>query len=79
MIPLLLDYENFRREVLLGYLYNNIIEFKDFIQQYNKEKIEILKIINEANKGIAKWNDVISLFNARFFVPFEVFLKIKVI
>lgn len=60
---------------MLGYLYNNIIEFKDFIQQYNKEKIEILKIINEANKGIAKWNDVISLFNARFFVPFEVFLK----
>lgn len=75
LIPLLLDYEKFRREVLLGYLYNNIIEFKDFIQQYNKEKIEILKIINEANKGIAKWNDVISLFNARFFVPFEVFLK----
>ncbi len=35
LIPLLLDYEKFRREVLLGYLYNNIIEFKDFIQQYN--------------------------------------------
>ena len=32
LIPLLLDYEKFRREVLLGYLYNNIIEFKDFIQ-----------------------------------------------
>lgn len=75
LIPLLLDYEKFRREVLLGYLYNNITEFKDFIHQYNKEKIEILKIINEANQGIAKWNDVISLFNARFFVPFEVFLK----
>lgn len=38
LIPLLLDYEKFRREVLLGYLYNNIIEFKDFIQQYNKER-----------------------------------------
>lgn len=75
LIPLLLDYEKFRREVLLGYLYNNINEYKDFIQQYQIEKVEIQKIISEANKNIAKWNEVISLFNARFFVPFRVFLK----
>ena len=75
LIPLLLDYEKFRKEVLLGYLYHNIDEFRVFIQQYKKEKIEILKIITEANRSLAKWNDVISLFNARFFVPFQVFLK----
>ena len=75
LIPLLLKYEEFRQKVLLGYLFNNLIEFKAFIQQYLHEKTEIQKIINEANKNIAKWNEVISLFNARFFVPFQVFLK----
>lgn len=75
LIPLLLDYEEFRRKVLVGYLFNNQIEFKAFIQQYLHEKAEIQIIINEANKNIAKWNEVISLFNARFFVPFQVFLK----
>lgn len=75
LIPLLMDYEKFRKEVLLGYLYNNIIEFAAFIRQYQEEKTEIQAIIREANQNIAKWNDVISLFNARFFVPFQVFLK----
>ena len=75
LIPLLLNYENFRREVLLGYLNNNIYEYKEFILQYQKEKVEIQKIIREANKNSAKWIEVISLFNSRFFVPFQVFLK----
>lgn len=75
LIPLLLNYENFRREVLLGYLNNNIYEYKEFILQYQKEKVEIQKIIREANKNSAKWIEVLSLFNSRFFVPFQVFLK----
>ena len=75
LIPLLLDYEKFRREVLLGYLHNNIHDFETFIRQYLSEKKEIQNIISEANKNVAKWNNVISLFNARFFVPFRVFLK----
>lgn len=75
LIPLLLDYEKFRKEVLLGYLYNNINEFKSFIQQYLNEKAEIQKIINEANQDEARWNEIITLFNSRFFVPFQIFLK----
>lgn len=75
LVPLLVNYEKFRREVLLGYLCNNLKDFKTFIQQYLKKKTEIQNIIKAASQDIAKWNNVISLFNARFFVPFEVFLK----
>lgn len=75
LVPLLVDYEDFRRSVLLSYLQKNLDDFNILVNLYKTEKIEISKIIAEANGAIDKWNEVISLFNARFFVPFEVVLK----
>lgn len=75
LVPNLVDYEGFRRSVLLGYLQNNLDDFNALVNLYKIEKVEITKIIAEANKSIDKWNEVIRLFNARFFVPFEVILK----
>jgi len=75
LVSHLTDYEAFRKEVLLGYLYNNHKELHDFIVQYQLEKAEIQKIIAQANKSLDKWKAVIDLFNTRFFVPFEVYIK----
>ncbi len=75
LVSRLTDYEQFRKMVLLGYLSHNIIDLKSLVVQYETEKKNILKIIEEANKGIDRWKNVIDLFNNRFYVPFEVYIK----
>lgn len=71
----LMDYDSFRKKVLLGYLSNNMDEFIRMVDLYQSEKIKIRKIISEANKGIEKWNSIITRFNNRFYVPFEVYIE----
>lgn len=71
----LMDYDGFRKKVLLGYLSNNMIEFIRMVDLYQSEKSKIRRIISEANKGIEKWNCIIKRFNNRFYVPFEVYIE----
>lgn len=72
LITKLTDYENFRKEVLLGYIQKNIDQFSSFIDRYRANKPKIALIIQEAKKDVAAWNNIINLFNSRFFVPFKV-------
>lgn len=72
LITKLTDYEGFRRDVLLGYIQKNIEQFSSFIDRYKEFKPIIASIIQEAEKDVAAWNNIINLFNSRFFVPFKV-------
>lgn len=72
LIPELADYEGFRKEVLLGYIQAYIDQFSTFIGIYRSFKPQITEIIKEAEKDVAAWNNIINLFNSRFFVPFKV-------
>lgn len=65
-------YEEFRKKVWLNYislLANETAELANFYEG-KKEKIE--KIIKEAKKEFAIWEEIIKTFNERFYVPFEI-------
>ncbi len=70
----MLDYNNFRKKVWLGYLAKDDIKplFDSYIQVYNDNKDELLAVLELAGKQQEKWNNIIELYNARFHVPFQV-------
>lgn len=70
----MLDYNNFRKKVWLGYLAKDDIKplFDSYIQVYNDNKDELLSVLELAGKQQEKWNNIIELYNARFHVPFQV-------
>jgi len=66
------NYDDFRKEVWLGYLY----ELKDDVitlsELYKKKKKDVEKILSEAKKEQKIWKNIIDIFNSRFYVPFHV-------
>lgn len=70
----MLDYNNFRKKVWLGYLAKDEVKplFDSYIQVYNDNKDELLKVLELAGKQQERWNNIIELYNARFHVPFHV-------
>lgn len=71
------DYDEFRRKVLLGYLQKNIDEYRNFVADYNKQKEQRVEIIEKANKSVGTWEEIIELFQSRFYVPYKVKLANK--
>lgn len=65
-------YEDFRKKVWLNYISSLSKETLELVQFYESKKTEIEKIINEAKKEFAIWEEIIKTFNERFFVPFEI-------
>ena len=70
----MLNYEDFRKKVWLGYLAKEDIKllFDSYIQVYNENKNELLAVLELAEKEQERWNDIIDLYNARFHVPLKV-------
>ena len=75
LIPKLKYFDEFKREYLLGHIYQYKDDFNEVVKKYDQSKDELTKIIDKANLEFQKWKQVIDLFNNRFFVPFEVKLK----
>jgi len=73
IIAKLSDYNNFKRKVLLGYFSDSNVHnsFNDLNKVFSSNKEALSQIVGEANKEQNKWNEIINLFNARFYVPFE--------
>lgn len=72
LLPLLADYEQLKQNLWLAYL----AEKKDFyinlmeVYSINTRKIE--EVVQKANSEKTKWQEIIEIFNDRFFVPFDV-------
>ncbi|GAB4310759.1 MAG: hypothetical protein Kow0019_08880 [Methanobacteriaceae archaeon] len=64
--------EDFKKEVWIAILKNEIELYKELIEIYTLKKSEIEGIIEEAKSEESAWKDVVDLFNKRFFVPFEI-------
>lgn len=67
-------YDDFKRKVWLSYiseLKNDAIELSKF---YNAKKKDLEEILKEAKKEFEVWKNIISKFNSRFYVPFNVSL-----
>lgn len=72
LIQFLIDYDAFKKMVLASYMQQCLEEFTSLHELYKSKKAQLQAIIQQANQDIAKWQKVINLFNARFFVPFTV-------
>lgn len=64
--------EDFKKELWIAILNNDIELYKELIEIYKPGKSEIESIIEEAKSEESAWKDVVDLFNKRFFVPFDV-------
>lgn len=68
----LINYEDFRKEVIFSYLNKKINEIEDLVSLYENQKEKIQKIINDSKLEQESWKKIIEIFNSRFIVPFEV-------
>lgn len=72
LIPQLVDYDTCIRNILLGYIQKSSESFNAFVGKYYEKKDELKQIIERASLQQQKWQEIIDLFNSRFYVPFQV-------
>lgn len=72
LIVAIAPFNLFERKCWYGIIGNNIENIKKLINEYQKSKIEIKRIQEEANKQNRDWENVIKIFTERFHVPFSV-------
>lgn len=68
------DYNGFQKKIWKTYLSEIKSESYDLAYYYDKQKIELERIILESKKEINTWTTIIKTFNDRFYVPFKVIL-----
>lgn len=75
IIPRLLDYNDFKKQVWYGYLHALDKETIKLINIYKKNEAEISKLLKKAKEENKIWNEIIGIYNERFHVPFKVTIK----
>lgn len=68
------DYNGFQKKIWINYLSEIRSDSEILAKYYEKQRIELEKIIAEAKTEIELWKKIIKTFNSRFYVPFEVIL-----
>ena len=73
-IPEIINYEEFRKKVWLGYLSDSEIRplFDAYIQVYNENKKALHEVLEKASSQQERWKQIIDLYNTRFHVPIKV-------
>lgn len=72
IIPLLKDFENFKKRVL-GTALRSCREFVlSVIDEYKKSQTLIVKIKEQAKSTRSQWDNVLDIFKSRFTVPFNI-------
>lgn len=77
LIPELVDYDEFQRKILRGYLKQCEAELNTLTSLYRGKRDELKEIVTKAHDERSQWERVIGLFNDRFFVPFTLDLQNK--
>lgn len=75
LVKELYDYNNFKKKMWKSYFkYNKDINssYTTLIELYNNSKGKIKEILKKAREERTKWDNVVSIFNNRFDVPFIV-------
>lgn len=72
IIPLLRDYNNFKKMIWLNCFANNIDSYSILVNLYTKNKERLKEIIKEAKSESTIWEEVTNIFNDRFSVPFRI-------
>lgn len=77
LISELVDYDEFERKILRGYLKQCDAKLNALTSLYAAQKDNLKDIVRRANNERSQWEKVIDLFNSRFFVPFSLELQNK--
>lgn len=78
VLALMADMEKLKRAVLVGYFKANEADFNQVVKTYQLALTRSKEIEAQAAKQRTQWEEVIAMFNRRFFVPFELTAKNKV-
>lgn len=72
------DYDQFKKNVWLGYLSKMEIETKTLIGFYTSKKSELAEIVRKAGDTATEWESAAEEFNSRFSsLPFKIIIKNK--
>lgn len=71
------DFDSLRREFLLYFIKNENAIASEFYSLYEKKREELMDIISKVNKDTQLWNQVVSIFNSRFHVPYHLQIENK--
>lgn len=72
IIPLLRDYNNFKKMIWINYFANTIDIYNILVNLYTKNKERLKAIIKEAKSESTIWEEITNIFNDRFSVPFRI-------
>ena len=71
LLPELVNMDSFREDIWKSYLRTHIELYKDLLEEYEAMHRRKEEIEQEAARQRTQWEEVIEIFNDRFFVPFE--------
>ncbi|WP_287827455.1 hypothetical protein [Bacteroides sp.] len=71
----LADYSGFRKKVWKGYLSKLKLELNSVLVAYRDKKSKLKNLLDRAKKETSVWQEVITIYNQRFYVPFKVELS----
>jgi hypothetical protein len=71
ILPELANIESFREKIWKSYFKERFDFYKDLIDKYRSAEKRKSEIEEEARKQRTQWEEVIDIFNSRFFVPFK--------
>ncbi|MBI0539083.1 phage infection protein [Roseomonas sp. KE2513] len=78
ILPALSNVESFREEVWKSYIFHHKELYDELMQKYKDVAARKAEIELQAEVERTKWQEVIDIFNSRFFVPFKLDVKNKV-
>ena len=78
ILPALANIANFREKVWKSYFVEHIVLFKGLVEEIRNAAARKKAIEDEARQERTAWEEVIEIFNTRFFVPFELKVKNKI-
>src|SRR5690606_16608648 len=71
------DLDKFKQKLWISYISNNLDEYRSLIEEYKKGQTKIKGIINKAKTQKTDWENVIEIFNSRFYVPYRIRIQNK--
>ena len=78
ILPLMANLDKLREDVWKSYFKKHERLYQEIIAKHQDAATRSKEIENEASKQLTQWEEVIAIFNRRFFVPFRLTVKNKV-
>lgn len=75
IIPLLMNYDEFKKSVWYGFIHSIKDDAKALISTYKDKIKELSALLEKAREENSKWQIIVDLYNKRFNVPFVVEIK----